>query len=408
MRRDDHHAAPAAAGRPVVARSRSRCRSAASCSAKTMGRGPRSPSGSPTTSRPPGRPRGALQLAGRWRMATISIIFAAIPALIYLAAGLPVDRGRHVDRHPGRVHRAAGRAVPAADGAARPGWTVQSSLALFAGSSSTSTCRSTSPTRRTRSAGPATVRGEVRFEDVPSLPRTRDRADADATSTSTVPAGTTPRRRRRDRLRQDARSASWCARLYDLTGGRVTIDGVDVRDLTLDDLAAGRRRRLPGDLPVARLDRREPALRQARRDRRRDRGAPPAAAQIHDLIAALPDGYDTMVGERGYRFSGGEKQRLAIARTMLRDPPVLVLDEATSALDTRTERAVQEALDDASPPGAPRSPSRTGSPPSATPTRSPCSTPAASSSAATTTNCSLGRPLRRLVGAAERAAVLAA
>ncbi|MEA2438192.1 MAG: ATP-binding cassette, subfamily bacterial, partial [Thermoleophilaceae bacterium] len=69
------------------------------------------------------------------------------------------------------------------------------------------------------------------------------------------------------------------------------------------------------------------------------------AAQIHDLIASLPDGYDTQVGERGYRFSGGEKQRIAIARTMLRNPPVLVLDEATSALDTETERQVQLALD---------------------------------------------------------------
>ena len=69
------------------------------------------------------------------------------------------------------------------------------------------------------------------------------------------------------------------------------------------------------------------------------------AAQIHDLIASLPDGYDTMVGSRGHRFSGGEKQRIAIARTLLRDPRVLVLDEATSALDTETERSVQQAFD---------------------------------------------------------------
>ena len=69
------------------------------------------------------------------------------------------------------------------------------------------------------------------------------------------------------------------------------------------------------------------------------------AAHIHDVIAALPDGYDTMVGARGHRFSGGEKQRIAIARTLLRNPRVLVLDEATSALDTETERAVQAAFD---------------------------------------------------------------
>jgi len=69
------------------------------------------------------------------------------------------------------------------------------------------------------------------------------------------------------------------------------------------------------------------------------------AAQIHGLIAGLPDGYDTVVGSRGHRFSGGEKQRIAIARTLLRNPRVLVLDEATSALDTETERAVQKAFD---------------------------------------------------------------
>jgi ATP-binding cassette subfamily B protein len=67
-------------------------------------------------------------------------------------------------------------------------------------------------------------------------------------------------------------------------------------------------------------------------------------AQVHEVIASLPEGYDTVVGERGFRFSGGERQRIAIARTVLRNPPVLVLDEATSALDVQTERAVEDAL----------------------------------------------------------------
>ena len=139
----------------------------------------------------------------------------------------------------------------------------------------------------------------------------------------------------------------------------MTIDGVDVRDLTLSSLAArsGSSRRRPTcstprsreNLRFAQPEATDEELEEAAR-----------AAQIHDLIASLPDGYDTVVGERGYRFSGGEKQRIAIARTILRDPPVLVLDEATSALDTETERAVQAALDRCSPRAAPRSRSPTG------------------------------------------------
>ena len=134
------------------------------------------------------------------------------------------------------------------------------------------------------------------------------------------------------------------ARLYDTTEGRITIDGVDVRDLTFGSLAgavgvvsqetylfhATVRENLRFAKPGADDEEVEDAAR---------------AAQIHDLIASLPEGYDTVVGERGYRFSGGEKQRMAIARTILRNPPILVLDEATSALDAQTERLVQEALE---------------------------------------------------------------
>ena len=134
------------------------------------------------------------------------------------------------------------------------------------------------------------------------------------------------------------------ARLYDATGGTVLIDGIDIRELTFESLAAAVgvvsqetylfhstvRENLRFAKPEASDDEVEEAAK---------------AAQIHELIASLPEGYETVVGERGYRFSGGERQRMAIARTVLRNPPILVLDEATSALDTQTERLVQEALE---------------------------------------------------------------
>ena len=134
------------------------------------------------------------------------------------------------------------------------------------------------------------------------------------------------------------------ARLYEAERGRVTIDGIDVRDLSFASLAdavgvvsqetylfhASVRENLRFAKPEATDAEVEAAA---------------VAARIHHVIAALPEGYDTVVGERGYRFSGGEKQRIAIARTILRNPPILVLDEATSSLDTETERFVQEALD---------------------------------------------------------------
>jgi ATP-binding cassette subfamily B protein len=134
------------------------------------------------------------------------------------------------------------------------------------------------------------------------------------------------------------------ARLYEPQEGAVTIDGIDIRQLSLASLAAtvgvvsqetylfhaSVRENLRFACPEATDDEIEAAARTAR---------------IHDLIASLPQGYDTVVGERGYRFSGGEKQRMAIARTVLRNPPVLVLDEATSSLDTQTEYAVQGELE---------------------------------------------------------------
>jgi ATP-binding cassette subfamily B protein len=129
-----------------------------------------------------------------------------------------------------------------------------------------------------------------------------------------------------------------------VTSGAVTIDGIDVRELTFPALAAAVgvvsqetylfHASVRDNLRFAKPDATDEEIEGAAR-----------AAQIHALISSLPEGYDTVVGERGYRFSGGEKQRLAIARAILRNPPILVLDEATSSLDTQTERAVQEALD---------------------------------------------------------------
>jgi ATP-binding cassette subfamily B protein len=133
------------------------------------------------------------------------------------------------------------------------------------------------------------------------------------------------------------------ARLYDPTSGSVTLDGVDIGELALQDLASvvGIVSQEAYLLHASIADN----LRFARPDASdADILAAAKAAQIHELISSLPQGYDTVVGERGYRFSGGEKQRLAIARMILRNPPVLVLDEATSALDTRTEAAVTAAL----------------------------------------------------------------
>lgn len=133
------------------------------------------------------------------------------------------------------------------------------------------------------------------------------------------------------------------ARLYDVDAGCVRYDGIDVRDLSFRSLTdmLGVVTQEPYLLHASVADN----LRFARPEATDEElEAAARAAQIHDTVAALPDGYETLVGERGYRFSGGEKQRLALARTILRDPPVLLLDEATSALDTRTEQALAEAL----------------------------------------------------------------
>lgn len=282
-------------------------------------------------------------MAGRWRMSVISVVMAAMPALIYWAAGL----SQHV-QGPEISLGTLVAFVSLQQGLFRPtvsllttGVQVQTSLALFQRIFEYLDLEIdiTEPDKPVRLEK---IRGELRFEQVEFGYAGQERPVLSGIDL-TVPAGTS--------LAVVGETGSGKStlshlvpRLYDVTGGRVTLDGVDVRDLDFATLARAVgvvsqetylfHASVADNLRFAKPEATDAELVEAAR-----------AAQIHDHIAALPEGYDTVVGERGHRFSGGEKQRLAIARTILRDPPVLVLDEATSALDTRTEQAVQEAID---------------------------------------------------------------
>jgi ATP-binding cassette, subfamily B, bacterial len=283
------------------------------------------------------------QLAGRWRMASMSIVFAAIPAIIYLSAGLPITAGTMTIGTLIAFTTLQNSLFRPLTGLLNTAVSVISSLALFARIFEYLDL----PVEISDPADPVDVdperiTGHVRFEHLAfTYPGARAPAVADVSLD--IPADTTLA------LVGETGSgkttlASLVARLYDPTAGAVTIDGIDIRRMRLADLAeivgmvsqetyllhTTVRENLRYAKPTATDAEIEDAAR---------------AAQIHDLISALPDGYDTMVGSRGHRFSGGEKQRIAIARTLLRDPRVLLLDEATSALDTETERAVQQAFD---------------------------------------------------------------
>jgi ATP-binding cassette, subfamily B, bacterial len=284
------------------------------------------------------------ELAGRWRMASMTVIFAAIPALIYLAAGLPGTAGTLTIGTLVAFTALQGSLFRPLMGLLNVGVSVTASLALFARIFEYLDLPvEVADPPRPVALDPARVRGHLRFSDVTFSYPGSDTA-AVAGINLDVPAGTSLA------LVGETGSgkstlAALISRLHDPTAGRLTIDGVDLRDLRLTDLAAVvgvvsqetylLHASVRENLRYARPDATDAELEAAAR-----------AAQIHDLIAALPDGYDTMVGSRGHRFSGGEKQRLAIARTLLRDPRILVLDEATSALDTETERAVQRAFDE--------------------------------------------------------------
>jgi ATP-binding cassette, subfamily B, bacterial len=289
------------------------------------------------------------RMAGRWMMATIQFTFAVQPALIYWLAGQSFI-GNSIS---------IGTVVAFTTLQTRLLFPIQSLLGVQADMQTSLALFDRIfeyldlPVDIVEADHPVELRphellGEVRFEGVSFRYGGGESAGADSPWTLrdvdlVVPAGT------RTAVVGETGAGKTtigylAARLYEPQEGRITIDGVDVRDASLDSLAAtvgvvsqetylfhaSVRENLRFACPDATDEQIEDAARTAR---------------IHNLIASLPDGYDTIVGERGYRFSGGEKQRMAIARTVLRNPPVLVLDEATSSLDTQTEAAVQAELE---------------------------------------------------------------
>jgi ATP-binding cassette, subfamily B, bacterial len=285
------------------------------------------------------------RMAGRWRMASVQMSFSVMPALVYLFAGLTIAAGSSAISIGTVVAFTTlqTRLLFPIGSLLNVSIDVQASRALFDRIFEYLDL----PVEITErpdavELDPRRVRGEVTFENVSfhyeqDGARTLDGVDlVVAPGTMTAIVGETGSGK--------TTLGYLVARLYDVSGGRVAIDGVDVRDLSFASLAGTVglvsqetylfHATIAENLRFARPEATDEELEQAA-----------GAARIHDLIASLPDGYDTVVGERGYRFSGGEKQRIAIARTILRNPPVLVLDEATSALDSETERAVQEALD---------------------------------------------------------------
>jgi ATP-binding cassette subfamily B protein len=285
------------------------------------------------------------RMAGRWVMSTIQMTFAIQPAIIYWLAGQSVIGHTITVGTVVAFTTLQTRLLFPIQSLLGVGADVEASMALFDRifeylDLPVDIVEADDPVE----LRPDEVLGEVRFEDVHFRYGVND---SDAWTLQgidvVVPAGT------RTAIVGETGSGKTTlgylvARLYEPQQGRVTVDGVDVRQASLASLAAtvgvvsqetylfhaSVRENLRFARPEATDEEIEDAARTAR---------------IHDLIASLPEGYDTIVGERGYRFSGGEKQRMAIARTVLRNPPVLVLDEATSSLDTQTEYAVQAELE---------------------------------------------------------------
>jgi len=311
---------------------------------KTMGRGPELASRFSRESGQLADLEVRARMAGRWRMASVQMSFAIMPAAVYWFGGYAAAHGDHT-LSIGTVvafTTLQTRLLFPMQSMLSVGLEVQTSLALF-GRIFEYLDLPVEIAERPDARSLPSIEGEVSFQDV-SFRYAEEAAWTLQDISAQIPPGTTTA------LVGETGSgkttlAYLIARLYEPQRGVVAIDNVDIRDLTLACLSSAVglvsqetylfHASIRENLRFARQDATDEEIEQAAR-----------AAQIHGLIDSLQDGYDTPVGERGYRFSGGEKQRIAIARTILRNPPILILDEATSALDNETERAVQRALDE--------------------------------------------------------------
>jgi ATP-binding cassette subfamily B protein len=280
------------------------------------------------------------RMTGRWMMASIQMTFAVMPAAVYWFGGLAISHGSTAISIGTLVAFTTlqSRLFFPVGGLLGVSVDVQSSLALFDRVFEYLDVPVDIEAGERELARPL---GDVTFDGV--WFRYDDAAWTLEDVSFSVPAGTTTAIVGETGAGKTT-VGYLVARLYDANRGTVAIDGVDVRELTFESLARAvgvvsqetylLHATVRENLRFARPEATDEDVEQAAR-----------VAQIHELVSTLPDGYDTVVGERGYRFSGGEKQRIAIARAVLRNPPILVLDEATSSLDTQTERLVQEALE---------------------------------------------------------------
>jgi ATP-binding cassette, subfamily B, bacterial len=283
-------------------------------------------------------------LAGRWRVATRGAALTIVPALAYWIAGVELTHGGSPTTLGTVVAFTSmlNRFVVPASSIQGIGQAASTSMALFGRIFDVLDL----PVDITdaEDAGPLRpAGGRVEFRNVSFRYDGADRATLDAINL-VVPAGTVTAVV--GATGSGKTSLGYLVtRLYEPESGTIAIDGTDIRSVSLESLShtVGL---VAQETYLLHASVRENLLLAAPGATDAQLVTAARAAHIHDLLAGLPEAYDTMVGERGYRFSGGERQRLAIARMVLRNPPVLVLDEATSALDTRTERAVQAALDE--------------------------------------------------------------